>query len=430
MQNLTIAILSASLLFSCAEDTPYHGSKNYQQALKLYKREKYAEVKELTDFILSSTTDASELALTYFLQGYVFHNQDSLELAYNNYKKAKQYFSSLGDELYVSKSANRLGQVFYELESYNNAKDYFNIALTHSKLSRVKKQVINDLYGVGKSNKRLGHYEQALKYLFEARMLGQEIQDLNKFLSIQLEIGLVQQLVGNEQLAIEHNWMAINSATGTKHEDVIKGKAYNNLGDIYFEQEEYKKSKQFLEKSLEHPGLTDVQIAVTFNNLGKLHNKLGNYKLASEYFIRSVKLNQGKVDLEEIVVAFDHVKNMLDIKSNSDSLIHYIGLFTNTVAPILSARERLETKDLRYRLEGLELAENEKASRETIPLWVLVCAIAVLLLFVLFLYFRVRFQLNRRSSDMRKFDEYMKIKQKENAEWMKKIKKDQDMLLS
>ncbi|MEP4095149.1 tetratricopeptide repeat protein, partial [Reichenbachiella sp.] len=234
----------------------------------------------------------------------------------------------------------------------------------------------------------------------------------------------------NHQLAIDHCWQVMNSATGTPYENLFKGKAYNNLGYAYFELGDYQKAEQYLTQSLNYTDRGDTFVAATYNNLGSVYNKLGNHTKASACFQKSVELNQHKVDMEELIFTFNSIRSLPEVKSNNDSLIYYMDLFAAIAAPIIASKESLETKDLRYRLEGLELAENEKASRETIPLWVLVCTIAVLLLSVLFLYFRVRFQLNRRSSDMRKFDEYMKIKQKENAEWMKKIKKDQDMLLS
>ncbi|MEO9802939.1 MAG: tetratricopeptide repeat protein [Reichenbachiella sp.] len=430
MQNLTIAILSI-LLLSCAEDTSYPKSKDYDLSLSLYRAKKYEEAKEIVTHILATaSSNRSELAHANLLLAYVNYKQDSLEQAYHNCKTANSYFLVLKDDFYSSKSYHRLGQIFYDLGSYTKALGYFELALSISKASNNQKQLINDLHAAGKSNKRLGHFEMALRNFFEARAMAQQIQDLNKFLNIQLEIGIVQRMADNHQLAIDHCWQVMNSATGTPYENLFKGKAYNNLGYAYFELGDYQKAEQYLTQSLNYTDRGDTFVAATYNNLGSVYNKLGNHTKASACFQKSVELNQHKVDMEELIFTFNSIRSLPEVKSNNDSLIYYMDLFAAIAAPIIASKESLETKDLRYRLEGLELAENEKASRETIPLWVLVCTIAVLLLSVLFLYFRVRFQLNRRSSDMRKFDEYMKIKQKENAEWMKKIKKDQDMLLS
>lgn len=388
MRILNIAILFI-LLFSCAEDTSYPKTKNYERSLRLYRGKKYEEAKEIARLILTSSFDPHELAHANLLLAYANFRQDSLKQAYFSCKKAKDYFLALGDKFYITKSYNRLGLVFYELRSYAKALDYFELALDYAITTGNENHLANNLYGIGRCHKHLGNYELALKNLLKARVIEQNLEQLKYFIDIQLEIGIVQRMAGNHQLAIDHCWQVMNSATGTPYENLFKGKAYNNLGYTYFELGDYQKAEQYLTQSLNYTDRGDTFVAATYNNLGSVYNELGNHTKASACFQKSVELNQHKVDMEELIFTFNSIRSLPEVKSNNDSLIYYMDLFAAIAAPTMASKESLERKDLRYRLEGLELAEIEKASRDGAASWtylLLVINLSVLVVFTMKIY--------------------------------------------
>lgn len=259
--------------------------------------------------------------------------------------------------------------------------------------------------------------------MYEARRLAQETEDLNKFLNIQLEIGIIHRLVGNHHLAIEDYWLVMNAATGTPYEATMKTKCYNNLASVYLEKKDYKKSRHYLQMAMSNTDISTTQLAVIYNNLGQICNELGNHRQASSYFQKSVSLNQMGVDLEEVIFTFNKIRSLPEIKTNGDSLAHYMDIFAKTTVPIVATREKLEAVDLRHELESYDIAENQQANQKTTLIkWGYILIILALICALVWLFVKYKILPQRRQPiDMQKLDDYISDLKKANKKWDKVI---------
>lgn len=425
MKNLTwtFVLLIAMLMVSCNPSENFIGSPEYERAVGLMKSNQYNQVKKVASNIIANSNHADDLGHIHYLIGYVYYQEDSLGKAYSSFKDAQNYFIKNDDFLNQSRISNRLGQIFYDLGAYHHSLHYYQKAQNLAKLSNYDQHIANATYNAGRAHQRLGNYEESLKLFLKAREIEQRLQRLKNFLDIQLEIGIVQRLVGNYEIAIQDYWRTINAATGTKYESSIKAKCYNNLGYAYLEMELYDKAKEYLIKSLNYTGRLDSEIAATYNNLGLLCSKTGDFRLASAYFQKSVALNQSHIDLEEVVVTFDEIRTLPDIRSNADSLAYYMNAFSQITIPVLNARKRIKKLDLGYKLLDFENTENQQSNQKTTLIkWVYILIILVLICALVWLFVKYKILPQRRQPmDMQKLDDYISDLKKANKKWDKVI---------
>ena len=82
-------------------------------------------------------------------------------------------------------------------------------------------------------------------------------------------------------------------------ENVQVATSYNNLGVVHEKLGDFEKAKEYQELALsitqKKPGPENVQVATSYNNLGYVHEQLGYFEKAKEYHELALSITQKKL---------------------------------------------------------------------------------------------------------------------------------------
>ncbi|MEM7382813.1 MAG: tetratricopeptide repeat protein [Bacteroidota bacterium] len=189
-------------------------------------------------------------------------------------------------------SFSNLGAAHYALGNYNQALEYFNLALEIRRQPRFRgshPQAASFLDNAGTACHALGNYEQALKYFNLALTMRQAIYQRNhsRVASSLDNVGMVYINWGNYELARDYFDQAIEKRKayyGEQHTRVADSLA--NVGAVYMNSGRYKQAREHFEQALEmyqSPyGNNHLAVAQALNNVGIVYEKLENYARALE----------------------------------------------------------------------------------------------------------------------------------------------------
>lgn len=93
--------------------------------------------------------------------------------------------------------------------------------------------------------------------------------------------------------AIQYGNEAVKTAERLKKYKLL-GRAYQELGGVYYNQGDYANAEKIYLQSLEARKLANdaTGTAASYNNLGGVNNALGNYEKSTGYFIEALKINE------------------------------------------------------------------------------------------------------------------------------------------
>ena len=101
--------------------------------------------------------------------------------------------------------------------------------------------------------------------------------------------------------------------------------SYNNLGVVHYKLGDFEKAKDYYELALsiyqKKLGPENVEVAASYNNLGVVNNKLGDFEKAKEYHQLALSIRQKKLGPENVQVAASY--NHLGVVHAEQSLLPY-----------------------------------------------------------------------------------------------------------
>ena len=206
----------------------------------------------------------------------------------------------------IATSYNNLGNVFWELHQYDQAKKYYE------KSFLIRKDIYDENHSdenhsdlaasynnLGLVYRDLSQYNQAKEYhekslAIRIKIHGEHHGDVA---TSQNNLGTVCSALGQHKKAKEYYEKSLASRKaiyGEHHGDVAA--SYNNLGLVYRHFGEYDQAQVYNEKSLairkkiygEHHG----EVAASYNNLGLVYRERGCYDIAKEYYEKSLEIRQ------------------------------------------------------------------------------------------------------------------------------------------
>lgn len=364
-------------MVSCSDHESNGLESKYDRAVFLYKNKEFDESLVLLDQSLASVNEENELvAKAYYLRGFIAYLKNNPRKAYDDYLDAQQIFKSLGDAEKVARLNNEIGQIFYELELYDQSLYYFQNAFEGG-MSSTRKEQGNFLYGIAKSYSRLKKYEVGMDYFIQSMEVAEEYRNYSLLSSVHLELGVLQLSVGNVEQAIVHYQKVEDLASFTSNPDRIRWSALNNVGNAYLELGNIVLAKEYLLKALELES-GDSQFSVTYNNLGKVYNREKKYKKAWACFKKSIEYNREKIDIDELSITNAALRKMYTMESQPDSLLYYTMKINDLAMPVMQARDQLKGDDEKVALltkyqdyQALQAQEEQQAQMMNMAFWIL-----------------------------------------------------------
>ncbi|MEO9805942.1 MAG: tetratricopeptide repeat protein [Reichenbachiella sp.] len=331
------------IIASCQDLTDIDDEDYYNEAVINYKNEQYDQAIAKLDIILDGNNDSAIAIKALYLRGFSYYLQDKNKLAYQDYLEGIEIAESFGQVNVISKLNNEIGLIFLEAELYEQSLSHFLLALDQSGETTLQNKGHYN-YNIGRSLRRLNRLDEGIEYFLTAIDINEQLRNYDALSNIYIEIGLLQQKVGNHSLALEHFQEIIKISQLSKNPNLFKWKAYNNIGNIYQLAGDFLQAESYFNKSLEYEN-DDSQLSVTYNNLGKICNKKGEYKKAWQYFKKSLAYNSKNVEINELGITNNALRKTFEKLNQTDSLLDYTMLINDMALSAVETRTWLEDED-------------------------------------------------------------------------------------
>jgi tetratricopeptide (TPR) repeat protein/DNA-binding CsgD family transcriptional regulator len=153
-------------------------SVNTNMAINLKGEKQYEEAKHLLKDVLpyyETNNYYNDLAGAYDNIGWIYAQQDSLDIAENYYNKALEISKNYGEKSLVGLNLRHLGELYNKKGEYRQALRYMKDALEITEETNTNKKKIGDLLEMSKAYAGLGRYKKAYEYHTEYHQLHDEI---------------------------------------------------------------------------------------------------------------------------------------------------------------------------------------------------------------------------------------------------------------
>lgn len=231
-------------------------------------------------------------------------------------EKAAKIAQSKNDthEYYTSK--NYLGIVYVDLGEFEKAKLLSQEALSKTKDSILMASALNN---IGRCNRGLGLYEDALKNYLAALKIYEAKKDLNKQATVSDNIGMVYSFLGINDKAIEYHLKSKVVFESLKDKKGIS-KVYNNIAIIYANDGDLEKALQYFKYSLKiEKELKDKKgIAESANNVGAVFYYMQKIDSALVYFKQSAMIEKSIGNFAGVGTSYNNIAQVLIENSRVD----------------------------------------------------------------------------------------------------------------
>lgn len=230
----------------------------------------------------------------------------------------------------VHKETERLTKLqakYYKIGAYEIFKKYTDTILKHAQQNNLKNIEIDAVNRLGVYHKKLGEYDKAMEYYFEALTLSKTLhKDYKKRTSILINLGNVYNSIGNYHKA---------NATYKEAEEYI---------DTYGGPDEYKMS-----------------IYVGMSDAFKVDKK---FKTSLEYLEKAKKIGE-KLHRDDIIInALNGIaENYLELKEYDTSLLN-----SQKATSLYTTGQSIQQRALSFYLTGASLVGLKKYDEATLPL--------------------------------------------------------------
>jgi len=220
------------------------------------------------------------VAYAYYLRGVIYKNDNRIVSAFDSYYSSFEYLSISDtiDSFLHSAILRNLGMILFNCEFYQEAIYLHDKALLPA-YEFSQTQGLSVKHNIGRIYTKID-FEKALNIYSDALKEAEHENLLNRQAQIFISIGIIHL----ENKVFEKAIDFFNKAIKATSVSEIKARAYHNISEAYFRQNNFKEQEKYLKKSLEY-----------------LSNNKRFYGLLDlgECYIKQGKLEQGKLFLQE-----------------------------------------------------------------------------------------------------------------------------------
>jgi serine phosphatase RsbU (regulator of sigma subunit)/Tfp pilus assembly protein PilF len=144
------------------------------------------------------------LAQTYINLGIVYKELDTLNMALENFRRALDYYTQLGDRAGIASVQRNIGMIQLEGRAYNEALKAVQSSLAYYREIGQRKEEAEDLKNIGKIYYRMKQYPQALDYLNQSLEISKPLNLKREMFDVYRDISGVYRDMGDYRLALEN----------------------------------------------------------------------------------------------------------------------------------------------------------------------------------------------------------------------------------
>jgi hypothetical protein len=254
------------------------------------------------------------------------------EMGKTNFDSAVKIFNiaeisakSLGDDLYILKSANEHASFLFFKGYYPEALVKYKQVHEKSLQTQNQKYLYNSKVYIGTINMFLSNYNTATLYMIESMKYFEEKKDNTAIAGIYLNLTYIQIEQKDLLKAEEYAQLSYKYAE-TANNEIYKCKALLNIGEVYFLKKDFKTALSFYKKSLSiAEKITNIDIRPTlWLNMGGVYSELNILDSALYY---SEKIIHEKVnnDMTPIILPKTYIllSDIHLLKNELSKAVHY-----------------------------------------------------------------------------------------------------------
>ncbi len=271
-----------------------------------------------------------ESILFLYIKGLIFYNFQLFDKAITIFQLCVEESTLVSNKFYLTRSFNRLAQIYYDQERFDQAQEVTMKALSISTANNYLFEIIQgyDMLGLLNQNK---NFNQSLKYFQQCLKLA--VNDLHNDVLIAkalMNIGKTKLLQKDLDEAFQHFTESLNLYTKAAYE-TDKPLIMKNLGDIYVRRGNYSEAIDHYKISLDYncESASLVHRSQTLFALGSVYFRIREFKNALKYYQESLTLKReigNPIDLAGPLWGIGHVYFIK--QSYSKAIKHYSELYS------------------------------------------------------------------------------------------------------
>jgi serine/threonine protein kinase/tetratricopeptide (TPR) repeat protein len=191
------------------------------------------------------------------------------------------------------------GAYSFGLGSYDDARRYYQQALTIEQGLDSKTGIAETLFGLARVDEAVGNTEQAIQQFDKSLDLRREIGDQEGIADVQADLGFLYGQRGDFDKALDNyrQALAIYRRVGNK---IDEGSVLNNVGNMYLGKGDLTEARTYFETALAKHEETKLPgpMADTLRNLAITATNAGQYDEAIDHYLKALDLRRSSGDRE------------------------------------------------------------------------------------------------------------------------------------
>ncbi|MFH1051433.1 MAG: tetratricopeptide repeat protein [bacterium] len=258
--------------------------------------------------------------------GIFYASTGNYEQSELNFQNALDIYQEYDDASGIAHAYLALGRLSGFTGDYKNAIVYNNLALNIAKKLNDEKLCSSIHLNLGIIYDDIQDMKNALKHYLKALSLKKKQKDDK--IGIAKAYNNIGQLYFNNNLhekSLEYYLTALK-ILGNNENTKLLSNLYNNISLVYLEKELYDSSFYYQEMSLKlgHDLNDKLEVLISYLNLGNLEMIVGNYKKAEEYFKNSKTLSEQISDENVLADAYQHLGKLNLKKGNYKNALKFL----------------------------------------------------------------------------------------------------------
>jgi serine phosphatase RsbU (regulator of sigma subunit) len=225
--------------------------------------------------------------------------------------------SSLSDSV-ISQSLNDSAKK-YRAYDFDACFEYASKASEYAKKSGSKKQEGRAYNYCGNAKHRDGKLPEALQYYIAAEKVFREAGNNQGIASVNINLGMVNQDMGNHSAAIHYNRKALNIAYASG-DSTNMASALNNIGTNYSDLHNLDSSLFYAFKSLEIRRKLNMELGTTLGNIGSIYHGKKQFEKALEFQVQAYQYDSVNNNIGSMCVAMSNIgATLMDMNRMSEA---------------------------------------------------------------------------------------------------------------
>ncbi len=256
----------------------------------------------------------------------IYWNKNHFEKSVEFYVESLKYNERLGNENGIAGINTNLGMIYADLGQYENSVKHLSKAVAARRASKDTKKgkeiLFNALLNLASSLKHLKKYNEAIKYLEEALVFAQELNNLEKISVFYLQLAEAHENAGNKAVSQQYLSKYLMFYKQMSDEEVVQSQILADNERQKAEKEKIKSEKIALEKKIKELELNkeikkkEEEVKVASSKADSLTSTLSKAELAQKALeneaialeqkarAEKVKRQQGFIILGGIILIF------------------------------------------------------------------------------------------------------------------------------